>query len=535
VPDDAQFDFIVVGAGSAGCVLANRLSENGRHSVLLLEAGGEDRSPWIHIPLGYGKHFNDPRVNWLYESEPHPATGNRALPEPRGKVLGGSSSINGLVYVRGDHSDYDLWRQLGNPGWGFDDVLPYFRNAEDQQRGEDAYHGVDGPLTVADAPEPHPLCDAFIAAGEEQGYPRNPDFNGASLEGFGYLQFNLKRGRRASTATAYLRPARRRRNLHVVTHAHVMRVGFDGRRATGIEYVRNGVPQVAHATSEVMLAGGAINSPQLLQLSGVGPAAHLQKHGIQVVADCAGVGTNLQDHYNARLVYRCTQPITLNDVVGHPLRGAATVLRYAFGRKGFLTVGASSAAGFFRADASAVAPDIQAGIALFSTDKAGTGLHPFSGFSIIVRLLRPESRGTVMIESADPFQAPIIQPNYLAATRDEDLLVEGLLTMRKLAETSAMQPYVESEHLPGPACESAADMREFVRQRGGTSYHPVGTCRMGDDREAVVDARLRVHGLDGLRVVDASVMPRIVSGNTNAPTIMIAEKAADMILEDVVQ
>jgi choline dehydrogenase len=531
--EDEQFDFIIVGAGSAGCVLANRLTENGRHRVLLLEAGGEDRSPWIHIPLGYGKHFTNPAVNWLYESEPHPATGNRALPEPRGKVLGGSSSINGLVYVRGDRSDYDLWRQLGNPGWGYEDVLPYFRKSEDQARGADDFHGVGGPLTVSDVSEPHPLCDAFISAGEELGYRRNDDFNGASLDGFGYLQFNLCRGRRASAATAYLKPARRRQNLRVLTHAHATRVLFEGTRATGIAYEHQGVSCTAHTSGEVILAGGTINSPQLLQLSGIGPGDHLSRYGISVVADRRDVGSNLQDHYNARLVYRCTQPITLNDVLGNPFRSVGTGLRYLLSRKGFLTIGASSAAGFFTVDPSAVAPDIQAGMALFSTDKAGTRLHPFSGFSIIVRLLRPESRGEVMIENANPFAAPAIRPNFLSAARDEDLLVSGLLTMRQLGDTQALKPLVASEYLPGRDCVSEYDMREFVRHRGGTSYHPVGTCRMGDDPEAVVDPRLRVNGIEGLRVVDASIMPRIVSGNTNAPTIMIAEKASATILGDV--
>ena len=530
--DEERFDFIIVGAGSAGCVLANRLTENGRYSVLLLEAGGKDSSPWIHVPLGYGKHFTNPDVNWLYESEPHPATGNRALPEPRGKVLGGSSSINGLVYVRGDLTDYDLWRQLGNAGWGFDDVLPYFRKAEDQQRGADSYHGVGGPLTVSDPTDRHPLCEAFIAAGEQCGYSRNDDFNGAQLEGFGYLQVNLKRGRRASAATAYLRPIRRRRNLQVTTHAHATRILFEGRRATSVEFMRNGKSTTANASREIILAGGAINSPQLLQLSGIGPAGHLRSHGIDSVADSPDVGANLQDHYNARLVYKSTQPITLNDVVGNPMRSVMTGLRYAFLRKGFLTIGASSAAGFFRMDPAAVAPDIQAGIALFSTDKAGTGLHPFSGFSIIVRLLRPESRGEVMIKNADPFDAPAIRPDYLSAPRDEDLLVGGLLAMRELSEMPALKPFVAAEYLPGPECRTEAEMRDFVRHRGGTSYHPVGTCRMGTDQTAVVDARLRVRGVEGLRVVDASIMPRIVSGNTNAPTIMIGEKASDMILED---
>ncbi|MBT3930644.1 MAG: choline dehydrogenase [Rhodospirillaceae bacterium] len=530
--EPAQYDFIVVGAGSAGCVLANRLSADGRHRVLLLEAGGRDTSPWIHVPLGYGKHFANPKVNWMYASEPHPASGNRAIPEPRGKVLGGSSSINGLVYVRGHRADYDVWRQMGNPGWGFDDVLPYFRKSEDQQRGDDPFHGVGGPLAVSDPTDRHALCDAFVTAAGECGYPANDDFNGPEQEGFGYLQFNLRRGRRASAATAYLKPARRRSNLTIETHAHVTRVLFEGTRATGVAYLRGGTACTAQARGEVILSGGAINSPQLLQLSGVGPPDLLRQHGIDVVHGLPGVGANLQDHYNARLVYRCSQPVTLNDVVGHPVRAVAEGLRYAFARRGFLTMGASYAAGFFRQDEASATPDIQVGLALFSTDRAGTKLHPFSGFSLIVRLLRPESRGEVEIESADPMGSPAIRPNYLDVSRDADLLVRGMQSARLIAAAPAMQAFADGEYLPGADCASDADMLDFVRARGGTSYHPVGTCRMGTGSDAVVDARLRVHGLERLRVVDASIMPQIVSGNTNAPTIMIGEKAADMILED---
>lgn len=412
-------------------------------------------------------------------------------------------------------------------------MLPYFRRSEDQERGADAYHGVGGPLAVSDPADRHALCDAFIAAARECGYPANEDFNGADQEGFGYLQFNLRRGRRASAATAYLEPARRRPNLKIETHAHVTRVLLDGRRATGVTYLRGGQPRVVHARREVILSGGAINSPQLLQLSGVGPADLLRRHGIDVIHDLPGVGANLQDHYNARLVYRCRRPVTLNDVVGHPLRMAREGLRYAFARRGFLTMGASYAAGFFRQDPAAAAPDIQIGLALFSTERAGTKLHPFSGFSLIVRLLRPESRGEVTIAGADPLAAPVIRPNYLTAERDAELLAAGLQTTRRIAGAAALADFTGEEYAPGPECRTDADMRDFVRRKGGTSYHPVGTCRMGTGPDAVVDPRLRVHGLARLRVVDASIMPQIVSGNTNAPTIMIGEKAADMILEDV--
>ena len=532
MPTSPPFDYIIVGAGSAGCVLANRLTASGRHRVLLLEAGGADRNPWIHIPLGYGKHFTNPKVNWLYTNEPDPATGNRRIAQPRGKVLGGSSSINGLVYIRGQREDYDHWRQLGNEGWSFDDVLPYFRKSEDQERGADDYHGAGGPLAVSDRKTPHELCDAFIESAVALGYPRTDDFNGPNPEGFGYLQLTSRNGLRSSTAVAFLRPARKRKNLRVATSAHATRILFDGRRATGVEYVQNGKTVTAQASGEVILSGGAINSPQLLQLSGVGPAQHLRAHGIEIIADHPGVGDNLQDHYNIRLVYRCRKPLTLNDALNNPLRGALELARYAFRRDGYLAMGASVAAGFLRTDPAVATPDIQASITLFSADKIGEKLHPFSGFSSIVRLLRPESRGTIMIKSADPFEPPAIQPNFLHRPRDGETLVKGCQLMRQIMATRPLADYVESEYAPGPAVASDADMLEFLRNSGATSFHPVSTCRMGNDPEAVVDPRLKVRGIEGLRVVDASVMPTIVSGNTNAPTIMIAEKAADMILAD---
>jgi len=527
-----SFDFIVVGAGAAGCVLANRLTESRRHSVLLLEAGGEDNSPWIHIPLGYGKHFTNPKVNWLYVSEPQAGAGNRRIAQPRGKVLGGSSSINGLLYIRGQREDYDRWRDLGNAGWGYADVLPYFRKSEDQQRGADEYHGVGGPLSVSDPSEPHPLADAYLAAAEECGYRRNPDFNGAIQEGFGYNQWTLRNGLRSSAATGFLRPARRRGNLEVITRAHATRILFSGTRATGVEYVRGGSPGSSTARREVIVAGGSFNSPQLLQLSGIGPASLLQGLGIPVVVDLPGVGMNLQDHYTGRLVYECTDPITLNDALRSPIRGFVTALRYLLLRKGLLAMGASYATGFVRADPASATPDIQTSISLFSADKAGDKLHRFSGFSLAARLLRPESRGSVLIRSTDPLQPPAIQPNYLSTEKDCAVLLAGIKATRRLAETAALRRYIVREHDPGPACASDADLLDFLRRRGGIAYHPVGTCKMGNDSMAVVDERLRVRGLQSLRVVDASIMPTLVSGNTHAPTIMIAEKGADMVLQD---
>lgn len=532
MPQTESFDFIIVGAGSAGCVLANRLTASGRHRVLLLEAGGPDTNPWIHIPLGYGKHFNNPKVNWLYTSEPDAATGGRSIKQPRGKVLGGSSSINGLVYIRGQREDYDHWRQLGNPGWSYEDVLPYFRKSERQQHGADEYHGADGELCVSDPRETHPIADAFIAAAEANGYPRNPDFNGAQQEGFGYLQMTAHHGRRASAATSFLRPAKKRRNLLVRTNAQATRIVFSGRRATGVDYLHKEAHRQATAGVEVILAGGAINSPQLLQLSGIGPADLLRQHSIAVVADRPSVGANLQDHYNGRLVYRATEPLTLNDVIASPVKSVMEGLRYLTTRKGFLSIGSSQAAGFFRSDPSLASPDMHLGLTLFSTDKAGDPLHPFSGFSIIVRLLRPQSRGEIMIASPDPLTQPAIRPRYLSVEKDCDDLVAGMLASRQMMQAEPMRKFIAEEYDPGSAVATPADMADFLRKRGGISFHPVGTCRMGTDHDAVVDERLRVRGVERLRVIDASIMPTIVSGNTNAPTIMIAEKGADMILED---
>jgi choline dehydrogenase len=527
-----EVDFIVVGAGSAGCVLANRLSASGRHNVLLLEAGGEDTDRWIHIPLGYGKHFRNPTVNWLYASDPDEKTASRAIGQPRGKVLGGTSSINGMVYVRGQREDYDEWRDLGNSGWGYADVLPYFRKAEDNERGADEYHGVGGPLSVSDPADKHPLCDAFFDAATACGYPLNADINGATQAGFGYNQVTQRRGRRCSTAVAYLRPAQNRPNLVVVTNAHTTRILFSGKRASGVEYLRDGKRESAHARAEVILAAGAFNSPQLMQLSGLGPAALLQQHGIPVIADMPGVGANLQDHYNGRLVFECTDAFTLNDVVKHPLRKVREGLRYFFLRRGFLTMGASTATGFVSTDPAVSRPDVQIGLVLYSTDKFGDTLHAFSGFTLLVRLLKPESRGTVYIKSADPFDAPAIRPNYLSTHKDCDVLVAGMKIAQRLVDAPPMRRYVAREHEPVGPFASDDEWLQYLRERGGISFHPVGTCRMGNDDGAVVDERLRVRGIGGLRVVDASIMPTLVSGNTNAPVIMIGEKGADMIVAD---
>jgi choline dehydrogenase len=527
-----EFDYVIVGAGSAGCVLANRLSADGKNSVLLLEAGPRDTNLWIHVPLGYGRLFKEKTVNWMYQTEPEPGLDGRSVFQPRGKVLGGSSSINGLLYVRGQHEDYDRWRQHGNHGWGFDDVLPYFKKAENQQRGADDFHGSGGPLPVSDLGHPDPLSAAFITAAAETGLPVNPDFNGALQEGAGFFQTTTRHGRRASAAVAYLRPAKGRNNLHVETSALAQRIVIDGRRADAVEYRQAGALKTARARREILVAGGAFNSPQLLQLSGVGPADLLRKHGIDVVLDAPGVGHDLQDHMQVRVVMRCSQRITLNDIVNHPVRKILMGMRYAAFRTGPLTIAAGTSGAFFKTNPRLATPDIQVHFLPFSTDKMGEKLHSFSGFSASACQLRPESRGSLRIRSADPAAPPEIRINYLATEVDRAANVEGLKMLRKILQAPALRPYVTEEVDPGAKVVSDEALLSYCRARGSTIYHPTSTCRMGNDPLAVVDQRLRLRGIEGLRVVDASVMPDLVSGNTNAAVIMIAEKASDMILED---
>jgi choline dehydrogenase len=527
-----EFDYVIVGAGSAGCVLANRLTADGKHSVLLLEAGPEDRNLWIHVPLGYGRLFKEKTVNWMYQTEPEPGLNGRSVFQPRGKVLGGSSSINGLLYVRGQHEDYDRWRQRGNLGWGFDDVLPYFKKAENQERGADDFHGADGPLPVSDMIHVDPLSAAFIEAAAETGIPKNRDFNGATQEGAGFFQTTTHRGKRASTAVAYLRPALSRKNLQVETSALAQRIQFDRRRAVAVEYRKDGSLRTARARKEILITSGAYNSPQLLQLSGVGPAELLRKHGIDVVLDAPGVGHDLQDHMQVRIVTRCTKPITLNDIVNHPVRRMLAGARYAAFRKGWLTIAAGTSGAFFKTNPRLATPDIQIHFLPFSTDKMGEKLHSFSGFSASVCQLRPESRGSLRIRSADPAEPPEIRINYLASEVDRTANVEGLKILRRILQAPALRSFVVEEVDPGAKISTDDELLNFCRQRGTTVYHPTSTCRMGNDPLAVVDQRLRLRGIEGLRVVDASIMPDLVSGNTNAPVIMIAEKASDMILQD---
>jgi choline dehydrogenase len=523
------YDYIIVGAGSAGCVLANRLSASGRHRVLLLEAGPRDRDPWIHVPLGYGKLFTKSSVNWRYDSEPEPELNGRRVYSPRGKVLGGSSSINGLVYIRGQREDFDAW---GIPGWGFDDLLPYFKRSEDQSRGADAWHGVGGPQAVSDLPDRHELCDAFIAAAGEVGIRRNDDFNGASQEGAGYYQATTRNGRRSSTATGYLRPAERRPNLTVVTEALATHILFEGTRAIGVAYRRGGVMRRARAAREVLLAAGTFNSPQLLQLSGVAAGGLLGAHGLTVVAELPAVGEDLQDHFYVRTVWRCTRTITFNDDMASWRRMLGAGLKYLLARRGPLTVSAGYAGAFARTRPELARPDVQFYFINFSASKAGDKLHPFSAFTCSMCPLRPQARGSVRIRSADPLEAPAIRYNFLSTEDDRATAVAGLRLLRRLVRAPAMQPYVAAEELPGERVQSDADWLEFCRQAGGTVYHPVATCRMGTDARAVTDPRLRVRGISGVRVIDASVMPAVVSGNINAAVIALAEKGADLVLED---
>ena len=536
------FDFIVVGAGSAGCTLAGRLSEDPQTRVLLLEAGPPDTSIWIHLPIGYGKTMWDPKVNWRFETEPDPGMNGRKIYWPRGKTLGGSSSINGLIYIRGQREDYDHWAALGNEGWSYDDCLPYFKRAEGNQRGNSEFHGGDGPQKVSDIGAKHELIEAFIAGAGENGVPRTDDFNGATQAGAGYYQLTTHKGWRCSAATAYLKPARQRPNLQVRTGAFVTGLIFgspsDGRRVVGVRYLLNGVPMGARCSAEVLLSAGALLTPQLLQLSGIGPADLLHRFGIPVVNALPGVGENLQDHLQVRLHYECSKPITTNDELNSWFGQLKMGAQWLFKRSGPLAIGINQGGCFMHAlkDAqgrpAAATPDIQFHVSTLSADMAGGAVHPFSGFTLSICQLRPESRGTVRIASPDPLQPPGMRANYLATPLDRLTTVAGVKAARAIAAAPAMRPYVKREFKPGPdICDDTA-LLEFCRNHGATIFHPSGSARMGHDAMAVVDSRLRVHGVEGLRVVDCSVMPTLVSGNTHAPVVMMAEKAVDMIRED---
>ena len=544
--ESIQADYIVVGAGSAGCVLANRLSADGKAKVILLEAGGDDRPTrnpgqflsnlMIHVPVGYSQTLKDPKVNWLYSTEPDPGTGGRVHIWPRGKVLGGSSSINGLLYIRGQHADYDGWRQLGCEGWGWDDVRPYFMRAEHQERGADDHHAVGGPLNVSDVTQTHEVSDAVVEACVEAGLPRNKDVNGAEQEGVSYYQLTVKNGQRCSAAVAYLHPAMGRSNLIVETGALTTRVIFEGKRAIGVEYRQGGQRKIARAKREVILCGGAINSPQLLQLSGVGPGPLLAEHGIPVVSDLPGVGGNLQDHYVIAMTWRLKAGVVSVNELTRGVRFVGETMKYVFQRKGLLTLSAAHIAVFCKSRPDLAGPDIQFHVLPATSDankmvtEQKMQLESQPGLTIAPCQVRPESRGHINIVSPDPTIYPSIVPNYLSDPLDQEVAVASLKWGRRIAGQDALKPYIDHEMMPGPALDSDEALLAYARMAGSTIYHPVGTCQMGHGSMAVVDPELRVHGVEGLRVVDASVMPRLVSGNTNAPTIMIAEKAADLIL-----
>jgi len=529
-----SFDYIVIGAGSAGCVVANRLSADPNTDVLLLEAGPEDRNPWIHVPVGYYRTMYDPEISWGYETEQVPGAARRTIKWPRGRVLGGCSAINGLVYARGQREDFDHWRQLGNQGWAYDDVLPYFIRSEAQSGKDPAFHGHDGPLGVSTAPRAE-LCDAFIAACEEAGIPRNDDYNGPVQEGVAYFQLTVQRGKRTSTARAFLKPVQSRPNLWVITGALATRILFDGTRATGVRYALDGgygSDFDATARGEIILCGGAINSPQLLQLSGIGPGELLQEHGLEVIHDAPGVGENLQDHYQSRSIYECNRPLTVNDEVKSLPRKCLAGLQWLFLKGGPLTVSAGQVGVFTKTRPELASPDIQFHFIRFSSPGPGHNLHKFSGFTVSVCQLRPESRGYVRIRSSSALEKPFMQPYYLDAEQDQRTMVDGLKISRNIMRQSAIAQLVRREVEPGPDCISDGALLEYIRASGTTIFHPSGTCKMGNDALAVVDERLRVHGVDGLRVADASIMPTVASSNTNAVCIMIGEKVSDMIKTD---
>ncbi len=534
-----QFDFVIVGAGSAGCVLAERLTASGRHRVLLLEAGGSDRRFFVQMPLGYGKTYYDPRLNWMYRAEPDAGLNGQRDYYPRGKLLGGSSSINAMVYVRGHRDDYEEWRQAGNAGWGWEDVLAAYREIEDYPAGDPDWRGRGGPLTITDlGANAHPLCQAYLAAAAAEGLPFNPDFNGADQEGAGLYQLTTRDGRRLSAARAFLRPAMRRSNLRVETHAHATRIRFDGKRATGVEYTRHGACHFAAAGRAVIVAAGAINSPQLLQLSGIGPARQLQALGIAVIQDSSQVGAGLQDHHGLNYTFRMKVP-TLNEAL-RPWWGKLRAgLTYLLTRGGPLSLSVNQGGGFFRTSPAEPRPNMQLYMQAFSTLIPREGERPlltpdpFPGLSLGLSNCRPSSRGEVMIRSADPFAPPRITFHAYATEKDRRDMLAGVKFLRRLAAQPALAQLIAEELRPGPGCVSDDELLDDIRQRSGTVYHQSCSCRMGPDpATAVVDPRLRVHGIEGLRVCDASVFPNLIAGNTNAPAMMVGWRGAEIILAD---
>jgi choline dehydrogenase-like flavoprotein len=531
--NETEFDYVIVGAGSSGCVLANRLSAGPDCTVGLVEAGPRDSSLWIHLPIGYGRTMWDPAVNWKFQTEPEPNMAGRRIYWPRGRVLGGSSSINGLIVIRGQPEDYDRWSRAGAAGWAWNEVLPYFVKIENNpDLAGDQLHGTNGPLPVTSIHRRDELIEAFIGAAEANGVPRTTDFNGRAQEGAGYFQLTTHKGWRASAADAYLHPAEKRANLAVLTDSQVVRILFEGRQAAGIVCRRGGEMQTIKARRGVVLSAGAIQSPHLLMVSGIGPAAHLREHGVPVLVDRASVGHNLQDHLQFRLIYRCAKAITTNDALRSLWGRAKLGLEWALFRTGALAVGINQGGLFARLMPNAKSPDIQFHVATLSADMAGGKVHDFSGFTLSVCQLRPGSRGHISLASADPLALPRVYANYLATQTDRDYAVASIRFARKLAATEPLASLVAAEMTPGPQVASDAQILDFARHSGATIFHPAGTCRMGSDDDAVVDPRLRVRGIDRLWVADCSIMPTLTSGNTNVPAMMIAEKAADMIAED---
>ncbi len=534
--------FIIVGAGSAGCVLASRLTASQKHCVLVIEAGGSDLNFWVQVPIGYGRAFYHQGLNWMYVTKPDAALNDRKMYWPRGKVIGGSSSINAMVYIRGSAEDFDEWEAMGNPGWSWREVLPYFKRSECNDRGEDEFRGGRGPLHVSTMERDlHPLCQNFLRAAGECGFPKNSDFNGMSQEGVGLYQNTVKNGIRMSAARAYLHPVRRRRNLRVETHSHVTKILFEGRRAVGVEYVKGGKRIQVQAGREVILCAGAVNSPQILQLSGIGSSQLLKSHNIAVICERKGVGENLQDHLGVDYLYRSLAP-TLNCQL-HPMRGKLWQgIRYLLSRRGPLSLGVNQGGGFVRTRRYLKKPNMQLYFSPVSYTKAPPGKRPlmnpdpFPGFLLGIQPTRPASRGRIELASSDPFESPAIYPNYLSVDGDVQEMLEGAKLIRRIAAAPSLSSIIDEEILPGTDVQSDQELIEDIRERSTTVFHPVGTCRMGQNISSdVVNCQLKVHGVAALRVVDASIFPTLTSGNTNAPTIMVAEKASDLIIQEHVK